>query len=146
MSQGKLGYGFARHAWSNTLILDGYVAIASDASIIAAATSFTPDGPLPTVGTSRIPQNVASIAKGTTGQYVITLSDKFRQMLSATANIAFDNTLAALDVAVLGDNVNPTVAKGSQKVILQIVNSATGAAADPAAPCGIYFQIKLQGR
>lgn len=97
---------------------DGYVAIAADASVIAA--------------TSKLPPGV-TVAKTETGVYTLTFSKPFNLLVCTPT---FQSTAA---VALFAQNGLVT----TQTVAVRLVNGS-GTATNPSAACGFAFHIRFK--
>jgi hypothetical protein len=89
---------------------------------------------------------VASVAKGTTGLYTITLSDAYARFLglSAVVHAAVAGTASNVGAIAVDDNPqSSTVGVPGKKLKIQTLDFA-GAKVDPQSGCVIYFVIWLR--
>lgn len=120
--------------------LDGYIAIAADASVIAG-TRDTQGSPVP--GTTCV-DGADTITKTGTGEYTVTLSKSYRRRRSLVPGLVFAAAApAAFDVVLKQDNNTYATAGGAQTFVFTIRN-ASAVAANPTAICGIYFQARME--
>lgn len=145
-----------RQTWSNVremhidvVEIDGYIAIAADAAVIAPSTAVVPGmagRKEPVAGTTWIDGGTAAKPAGT-GIYEVTLDGKYLRLLSCTPVLCI-NTAATvnLEVILLSDTVNISTALGAQKIRFLVRNTSAGAPADPGVVCGIKFTARLKNR
>lgn len=99
---------------------DGYISLASDASIVTATSSFPPG---------------VTVAKTGTGVYTLTFSCPFNKIFVTPT---FQTTTAA-GVALYAQNGSVTATTAE----IRLVNGS-GAATNPAAACGITFHVRMK--
>lgn len=140
-------YQLIRNFHKDVVNIDGYISIAADASVVAAATSaVSGKGGMkePTAGTSWCDGGTVAKPAGT-GIYEVTLAGKYLRLLSVHAEFCSNATTTADREVKLGaDNINVSTAIGSQKLVFHVRKTSDGAAVDPTAVCGIRFSARLK--
>lgn len=120
MADGYVTQQFCQHFMSGRHIIDGYVALGSDASVDSTNTTFW--GP-------------AVIAKSATGKYTITLGVGFQKAVVSVSRGAEGNAVVLPKVGVIS-TANKTIA-------IHTVDDDSGADTDTAVAMQLHIQIVL---
>lgn len=146
MATNQQTWNRVRQFHTDVVELDGYISIAANASVVAAANEAVAGMAgrrEPIAGTSWADN--ATVAKNGTGVYEVTLNGSFVRLLSCSAELT-NPAGGTLDLTVdLGDNnIKPGMATKTQKLVFITRKKSDGSVVNPSAVCGIRFHARLK--